>query len=69
MNFLVQKTVIHMFMYDLIRSCSVCQRIRDQLVALTASERKAGCAQLANYPLLGLETVAEFAALWASPGI
>ncbi len=49
-------------MYDLIRSCGVCQLSRNQLVALTASERKAGCTQLANYPLFGLQTVAEVSA-------
>jgi len=41
---------------------SLAERIRDELDSLTASERKAGRALLANYPLLGLETVAGFAA-------
>ncbi len=41
---------------------SLAERIRDELNSLTASERKAGHALLANYPLLGLETVAGFAA-------
>lgn len=41
---------------------SVAETLRDQLEALTASERRAARALLANYPLLGLETVAEFAA-------
>jgi DNA-binding MurR/RpiR family transcriptional regulator len=40
---------------------SLAERIRDELDALTASERKAGRALLANYPLLGLETAAGFA--------
>lgn len=40
---------------------SLAERIRNELDALTASERKAGRALLANYPLLGLETVAGFA--------
>jgi DNA-binding MurR/RpiR family transcriptional regulator len=41
---------------------SMAERIRNELDVLTASERKAGRALLANYPLLGLETVAGFAA-------
>jgi DNA-binding MurR/RpiR family transcriptional regulator len=41
---------------------SLAERIRNELDALTTSERKAGRALLANYPLLGLETVAGFAA-------
>jgi len=34
--------------------------LRDRLPKLTASERRAARALLANYPMLGLETVAEF---------
>lgn len=41
---------------------SVAETLRDQLETLTASERRAARALLANYPMLGLETVAEFAA-------
>ena len=40
----------------------VAEAIRDRLEELTASERRAARALLANYPLLGLETVAEFSA-------
>lgn len=39
---------------------SLAEAIRDRLDALTASERRAARALLANYPMLGLETVAEF---------
>jgi DNA-binding MurR/RpiR family transcriptional regulator len=41
---------------------SVAEAIRDRLNALTASERRAARALLANYPMLGLGTVAEFSA-------
>ena len=51
-----------MLTYDLIRSGVVCQRNRKQLVTLTDFERKASCAQPANFPLFGLQTVAEIAA-------
>ena len=44
------------------RAPSVAEAIRDRLAALTASERRAARALLANYPMLGLETVAEFSA-------
>ena len=40
----------------------VAERIRDAMPALTAAEKRAARALLANYPLLGLETVARFAA-------
>lgn len=40
----------------------VAETIRGQLHQLTASERRAARALLANYPMLGLETVAEFSA-------
>jgi DNA-binding MurR/RpiR family transcriptional regulator len=40
----------------------VAEAIRDRLQQLTASERRAARALLANYPMLGLETVAEFSA-------
>ena len=36
--------------------------MRDRLSELTASERRAARALLANYPMIGLETVAEFSA-------
>jgi DNA-binding MurR/RpiR family transcriptional regulator len=39
---------------------SVAEAIRDRLDLFTASERRAARALLANYPMLGLETVAEF---------
>lgn len=41
---------------------SVAEAIRDRLTTLTASERRAARALLASYPMLGLETVAEFSA-------
>ena len=41
---------------------SVAETIRDRLGSLTASERRVARALLANYPMLGLETVAEFSA-------
>jgi len=41
---------------------SIAEAIRDRLDTLTASERRAARALLANYPMLGLETVAEFSA-------
>src|SRR5688500_12057524 len=40
---------------------SVAEAIRGGLDRLTASERRAARALLANYPMLGLGTVAEFA--------
>ncbi len=43
-------------------SPSVAEATRDRLNALTASERRAARALLANYPMLGLGTVAEFSA-------
>ena len=39
----------------------VAERVRDALPGLTNSEKRAAQALLANYPLLGLETVARFA--------
>jgi DNA-binding MurR/RpiR family transcriptional regulator len=44
------------------RALSVAEEIRARLASLTASERRAARALLANYPMLGLETVAEFSA-------
>ncbi len=41
---------------------SVAEATRDRLDELTASERRAARALLANYPMLGLGTVAEFSA-------
>ena len=41
---------------------SLAEEIRDRLKTLTASERRAARTLLANYPMLGLETVAEFSA-------
>ena len=41
---------------------SVAEAIRDRAKELTRSERRAARALLANYPLLGLGTVAEFSA-------
>jgi DNA-binding MurR/RpiR family transcriptional regulator len=41
---------------------SVAEAIRDRLDELTASERRAARALLANYPMLGLGTAAEFSA-------
>lgn len=41
---------------------TIAEAIRDRLAELTATERRAARALLANYPMLGLETVAEFAA-------
>jgi DNA-binding MurR/RpiR family transcriptional regulator len=43
-------------------SLPVAGAIRSRLDTLTASERRAARALLANYPMLGLETVAEFSA-------
>ena len=39
----------------------VAERVRDAMPGLTNSEKRAALALLANYPLLGLETVARFA--------
>ena len=39
----------------------VAERVRDAMPGLTNSEKRAAQALLANYPLLGLETVARFA--------
>ncbi len=39
---------------------TVAEAIRDRLETFTASERRAARALLAHYPMLGLETVAEF---------
>lgn len=39
----------------------VAERVRDAMPTLTTSEKRAAQALLANYPLLGLETVARFA--------
>jgi DNA-binding MurR/RpiR family transcriptional regulator len=39
---------------------SIAEAVRDRLEELTASERRAARAFLANYPMLGLETVAGF---------
>jgi DNA-binding MurR/RpiR family transcriptional regulator len=44
------------------RTPSIAETIRDRLEILTAAERRAARALLANYPMLGLETVAEFSA-------
>jgi DNA-binding MurR/RpiR family transcriptional regulator len=44
------------------RAPSVAETVRDRLRTLTASERRAARTLLANYPMLGLETVAEFSA-------
>jgi DNA-binding MurR/RpiR family transcriptional regulator len=44
----------------MVRETSVAEAIRERLARLTASERRAARALLANYPMLGLETVAEF---------
>jgi DNA-binding MurR/RpiR family transcriptional regulator len=44
------------------RAPSIAETIRDRLDILTAAERRAARALLANYPMLGLETVAEFSA-------
>ena len=44
------------------RGPSVAEVVRDRLSELTASERRAARALLANYPMIGLETVAEFSA-------
>jgi DNA-binding MurR/RpiR family transcriptional regulator len=41
---------------------SVAEAIRDRLETLTAAERRAARTLLANYPMLGLETVAGFSA-------
>lgn len=40
---------------------SIAERIADRLDAMPASERRAAHALVANYPLIGLRTVAEFA--------
>lgn len=40
---------------------TIAERIRDELHLFTPTERKAGHVLLANYPVVGLETVAEFA--------
>jgi DNA-binding MurR/RpiR family transcriptional regulator len=40
---------------------SIAERIRDEMHRFTPTERKAGYVLLANYPVAGLETVAEFA--------
>lgn len=44
------------------RATSLAEAIRGRQAELTASERRAARALLADYPMLGLETVAEFAA-------
>jgi DNA-binding MurR/RpiR family transcriptional regulator len=44
------------------RAHTLAEAVRDRLDTLTASERRAARALLANYPMLGLETVAEFSA-------
>ncbi len=44
------------------RAPSVAETVRDRLKTLTESERRAARTLLANYPMLGLETVAEFSA-------
>lgn len=49
-------------MQKLSRTPSVAEAIRNRLDQLTAAERRAARALLANYPMLGLETVAEFSA-------
>jgi len=41
---------------------TIAEQLRAQISRLTAGERKAGHVLLANYPMAGLETVAEFAA-------
>ncbi|MEA2778852.1 MAG: hypothetical protein QOK29_396 [Rhodospirillaceae bacterium] len=43
------------------RSLSIAETIRQQLEKLTPTERKPALALLANYPVAGLETVAQFA--------
>jgi DNA-binding MurR/RpiR family transcriptional regulator len=43
------------------RDLSLAETIRTRLQELTAAERRAARALLASYPMLGLETVAEFA--------
>lgn len=40
---------------------TIAERIRDEMHRFTPTERKAGHVLLANYPVAGLETVAEFA--------
>ena len=40
---------------------SIAERVRAGMAMLTATERKAAHVLLANYPVVGLETVAEFA--------
>jgi DNA-binding MurR/RpiR family transcriptional regulator len=40
---------------------SIAERIRDEMHRFTTTERKAAHVLLANYPVAGLETVAEFA--------
>ncbi|PLX35926.1 MAG: RpiR family transcriptional regulator [Hyphomicrobiales bacterium] len=40
---------------------SIAERVRENMDRLTAAERKAAHILLANYPVVGLETVAEFA--------
>lgn len=40
---------------------TIAERIRDEMHLFTPTERKAGHVLLANYPVAGLETVAEFA--------
>jgi DNA-binding MurR/RpiR family transcriptional regulator len=44
------------------RALSIAETIRNRLHELTAAERRAARTLLASYPMLGLETVAEFAA-------
>jgi DNA-binding MurR/RpiR family transcriptional regulator len=41
---------------------NIAEQVRDCLCTLTASEKRAAQTLLANYPVLGLETVAKFAA-------
>ncbi len=43
-----------------VQAPSVAEQIRSQLETLTTAERRAARMLLANYPMLGLETVAEF---------
>lgn len=45
-----------------VNGSNVAERVRDAIARLTASEKRAAQALLANYPVQGLETVARFAA-------
>ncbi|WP_342586278.1 MurR/RpiR family transcriptional regulator [Methylobrevis pamukkalensis] len=46
---------------NMVEEGTIAERIRDEMSLFTPTERKAAHVLLANYPIAGLETVAEFA--------